>query len=379
MFPLNDLSLKTQSVQLNKVTSNTESMIKQHELVSDDAMINELSSELVSCLGNGKFTPISEDSKLLNMLSEFKWFSEQHFKWSNYIIWFENYGAYDKTGSITIEKRQGEGALPIRHRLEFISTNIAELVHKLTKITDARLCKGFSDWASSVKEGASNDLKQNVDRALVRMFKCVELHSNELDLSYLFLGSVPTLPAWIEMLSLINNELNSIQVPESCKELELDANNFTECPKLPDGVTLVSLNNNQISHIDSFPPKAKEIFIRHNKLSEIPAIPDTTEVFECSGNSIKEIRYFPENLKEAHIGYNDIEVVPAIPGNLKLLFMECNPIKEAFLMPWTLTGICYEISQRKYIVTNPADYDKYSEMVKKYVIDGEDHIIKYYM
>ncbi len=73
MFPLNDLSLKTQSVQLNKITSNTESTIrKQHELVSDDAIINELSSELVSCLGNGKFTPVSEDGKLLNMLSEFK-------------------------------------------------------------------------------------------------------------------------------------------------------------------------------------------------------------------------------------------------------------------------------------------------------------------
>ncbi|EMG7738262.1 leucine-rich repeat domain-containing protein, partial [Escherichia coli] len=27
MFPLNDLSLKTQSVQLNKITSNTESTI----------------------------------------------------------------------------------------------------------------------------------------------------------------------------------------------------------------------------------------------------------------------------------------------------------------------------------------------------------------
>ncbi|HFO2637489.1 TPA: DUF5503 domain-containing protein, partial [Escherichia coli] len=67
MFPLNDLSLKTQSVQLNKVTSNTESTMKQQELVSDDAMINELSSELVSCLGNGKFTPISEGGKLLNM------------------------------------------------------------------------------------------------------------------------------------------------------------------------------------------------------------------------------------------------------------------------------------------------------------------------
>ncbi|EOW4636997.1 leucine-rich repeat domain-containing protein, partial [Escherichia coli] len=70
---------------------------------------------------------------------------------------------------------------------------------------------------------------------------------------------------------------------------------------------------------------------------------------DCGYNKIQEIRYFPKNLKEARIGYNNIEVVPAIPGNLKILFMECNPIKEAFLMPWTLTGICYEISQRKYI------------------------------
>ncbi|EES0028262.1 leucine-rich repeat domain-containing protein, partial [Escherichia coli] len=254
--------------------------------------------------------------------------------------------AYDKTGSITIEKNQGEGTLPIRHKLEFISTNIAELLDKLTKITDARLCKGFSDWASSVKEGGSNDLKENVDRALVRMFKCVKLHSNELDLSYLFLGSVPPLPDWIEMLSLVYNEL--------------DFNNLTEFPQVPDGITLISVNNNLISHIDSFPPKAKKIFISHNKLSETPAIPDTAKVFDCGYNKIQEIRYFPKNLKEARIGYNNIEVVPAIPGNLKILFMECNPIKEAFLMPWTLTGIRYEISQRKYIVMNPADYDKYS-------------------
>ncbi|ELV21695.1 putative defective phage integrase, partial [Escherichia coli 09BKT078844] len=112
------------------------------------------------------------------------------------------------------------------------------MLDKLTKITDARLCKGFSDWASSVKEGASNDLKENVDRALVRMFKCVKLHSNELNLSSLSLGSVPPLPEWIEMLSLVYNELDSIQVPESCKELELDFNNLTEFPQVPDGITL---------------------------------------------------------------------------------------------------------------------------------------------
>ncbi len=52
------------------------------------------------------------------------------------------------------------------------------------------------------------------------MFKCVKLHSNELNLSSLSLGSVPPLPEWIEMLSLVYNELDSIQVPESCKELD---------------------------------------------------------------------------------------------------------------------------------------------------------------
>ncbi len=112
MFPLNDLSLKTQSVQLNKITSNTESTIKQHELVSDDAIINELSSELVSCLGNDKFTPVSEDCNLLNMLSEFKLLREQCFRWGNYTLLFENYEAYDKTGSITIEKIRGRGLYP---------------------------------------------------------------------------------------------------------------------------------------------------------------------------------------------------------------------------------------------------------------------------
>ena len=266
MFPLNDLSLKTQSVQLNKVTSNTESMIKQHELVSDDAIINELSSELVSCLGNGKLTPISEDSNLLNMLSEFKLLREQCFRWGNYTLLFENYGDYDKTGSITIEKSQGEGTLPIRHKLEFISTNIAELLDKLTKITDARLCKGFSDWANSVKEGASNDFKENVDIALVRLFKCVELHNSKLDLTDLHLGSLPPLPDWIEVLSLRHNGLATIQIPKFCKELELDFNNYMVFLKVSDGITQVSVDNNLISRVDSSPSKAMKIFIYRNKI-----------------------------------------------------------------------------------------------------------------
>ncbi|HHV2172593.1 TPA: DUF5503 domain-containing protein, partial [Escherichia coli] len=135
MFPLNDLSLKTQPVQLNKVTSNTESTIKQHELVSDDAIINELSSELVSCLGNGKFTPISEDSKLFNMLSEFKLLHSEYFEWGDYTLWFQDFSIYNKMGFIMIEKKQGTGNPPIRHTLEFISTNIAEFLDNFTKIT----------------------------------------------------------------------------------------------------------------------------------------------------------------------------------------------------------------------------------------------------
>ena len=179
---------------------------------------------------------------------------------------FENYGAYDKTGAITIEKSQGEGTLPIRHKLEFISTNIAELLDKLTKITDARLCKGFSDWASSVKEGASNDFKKNVDIALVRLFKCVELHNSKLDLTDLHLGSLPPLPSWIEVLYLRHNGLATIQIHKFCKELELDFNNYMVFPKVSDGITQVSVDNNLISRVDSSPSKAMKIFIYRNKI-----------------------------------------------------------------------------------------------------------------
>ena len=59
----------------------------------------------------------------------------------------------------------------------------------------------------------------------------------------------------------------------------------------------------------------------------------------------------------------DIEVVSAIYSNKELPLKECNSFEETFYI-MDLTGICYERSQRKYIVTNPADYDKYSDMVK---------------
>lgn len=55
-------------------------------------------------------------------------------------------------------------------------------------------------------------------------------------------------------------------------------------------------------------------------------MPETTKLFNCGDNKIKEIQYFPNHLEKAR--------------------MEC---------------------------------DKYSDMVKKYVIDGEELIIKYYM
>ncbi|EHL5989107.1 TPA: leucine-rich repeat domain-containing protein [Escherichia coli] len=100
-------------------------------------------------------------------------------------------------------------------------------------------------------------------------------------------------------------------------------------------------------------------------------MPETTNLFNCGDNKIKKIQYFPNHLETARMEYN-IEVVPAIHSNLKLLFIECYPIKEEFLMPWTLTDITYEISQRKYIVTNSADYDKYSDIVKRGVIDGKN-------
>ena len=111
-----------------------------------------------------------------------------------------------------------------------------------------------------------DNFKKNVDIALVRLFKCVELHNSKLDLTDLHLGSLPPLPSWIEVLYLRHNGLATIQVPKFCKELELDFNNYMVFPKVSDGITQVSVDNNLISRVDSSPSKAMTISIYRNKI-----------------------------------------------------------------------------------------------------------------
>lgn len=68
------------------------------------------------------------------------------------------------------------------------------------------------------------------------------------------------------MLYLRHNGLATIQVPKFCKELELDFNNYMVFPKVSDGITRVSVDNNLISRVDSSPSKAMTISIYRNKI-----------------------------------------------------------------------------------------------------------------
>ena len=51
-------------------------------------------------------------------------------------------------------------------------------------------------------------------------------------------------------------------------------------------------------------------------------------------------------------------------SNKELLLKNVIPLKRHFIS-WTLTGIYMKDRSEKYIVTNPADYDKYSDMKLK--------------
>ncbi|WP_407907023.1 DUF5503 domain-containing protein [Escherichia coli] len=353
MFPSNDLSLRVHSAQLNKITSIT---TEQQNPLSDDTFINELSHELVSCLGSNKFAPINQDGKLLKMLSEFKFVSKEHFKWDDYTLRFDCVNSSQK-GCVTIEKSQGAGDLPILHKLEFIVPNIKELRDKLTTTSDQKLCEGMNAWGHSVKTGASNEVKKNVTMVLIKMVMFVVNKWKSLDLSGLQLSSLPPLPEWIEKLSVSHNQLSTIQVPELCKELDASFNNLTEFPKMPDDITRIYVNNNLISRIDSFPAKAQIIFIGQNNLSEIPAIPDVTKDFDCSNNNIKKIHYLPANLEFVSIQHNKIQALPKLGRDLKIFNMGGNPINEKFERPETLKMLYCSREQEKYITPAPVTID----------------------
>ncbi|HAW0896849.1 TPA: leucine-rich repeat domain-containing protein [Escherichia coli] len=347
MIPSNDLFLKVQSVQFKKITSNAEPTTEQHWVATYDIFIDEFINELATSLLCSEFTPINQNGRLLRILSGFKFVSEEHFKWHNYSIRI-GYDISEYMGYVTIERSQGAGALPSLYKLEFISSNIAELQSQLIDLSVQHLCKDMRVWAESVKADASDVVKNNVDIALDRMLLCCKDRQKTLDLSNLQLSSLPPLPEWIEKLSVSNNKLTKIQVPVLCKKLSASFNKLTVFPEVPDNIIQISVTNNKISYIDSFPSKAEIILIGHNYLSEIPAIPDATMVFDCSYNNIKKIHYFPENLESVSIGHNRIQALPKLGRKLKKLSAEDNPIIEKFIIPSTLEKISLDSSQKKY-------------------------------
>ncbi|HAW0894304.1 TPA: hypothetical protein JLK53_001938 [Escherichia coli] len=211
-----------------------------------------------------------------------------------------------------------------------------------------KLRDGMTAWGNSVNAGASDVVKNNVNIALEKMLDCCSIDKKTLDLSNLQLSSLPPLPEWIEVLLVYHNKLTKIQVPELCKELSASFNELTVFPEVPDNIIRISVANNKISYIASFPSKAEIILIGHNNLSEIPAIPDTTKIFSCSYNNIKKITHFPQNLIHAFIEHNNIQALPALHSNLKTLYAEDNPIKEEFKIPSTLKNISLDSRQKKY-------------------------------
>ncbi|MWT71391.1 DUF5503 domain-containing protein [Escherichia coli] len=342
MIPIDDSPLRVQSAQLNKTISIT---TEQQNPVPDDEFIRGLIDQLVICLGWDKFRPVNPEGELLDMLSEFKFLDKDCFKWGCYFLIFD-YDIFDQKGYVEIKKRQGGLASSISHKLEFIVPNIQDLQEKLITILVQKLCEGMRVWAESVKTGASEVVKNNVDTAFARMLLCCKEHQNTLDLSGLELGSLPPLPEWIKELSVRGNELSTIQMPLLCQNLDASRNKLTEFPKVS-AISQIYLNNNMISHIDSFPPYASIIDICYNNLSEIPAIPDNTKEFYCSHNKITTLPNFPNNMKRVNVGYNNIQTIPVIGTKLKTLCIAGTPFEKEFIKSRTLK-LCDQRKKYEY-------------------------------
>lgn len=177
-----------------------------------------------------------------------------------------------------------------------------------------------------------------------------------------------------------NNHFTELpDLPKSVLELNIRRNNFTELPIFPDAdeyncdLEYLFCDNNQISYINSLPPKLIDLQcsfnglqnlsvqlpetlqilnVHRNLLESLPTLPDTLKELKCSINNLNELPNLPPNLEKLDCTNNSLATLPIFPESLRVLFCRDNNFDEE-----TISRIIqfYEKAiKNNYTGTNPS-------------------------
>ena len=177
--------------------------------------------------------------------------------------------------------------------------------------------------------------KRSVPIALQRIQQCED---GILILSHLGLTELPPLPEGITILRCESNQLTSLPaLPSTLQVLACEKNQLTSLPALPSLVCL-SCSDNPLSSLPSLPFSLRAITCMRNGLTSLPPLPPSLIRMCMDHNDITQLPELPPHLNMLSCSYNQLTSLPPLPP-LRSLFLFGNLLESLPELPSTLTSM----------------------------------------
>jgi hypothetical protein len=161
-----------------------------------------------------------------------------------------------------------------------------------------------------------------------------------LILSGLGLMEIPPLPEGITILRCELNQLTSLPtLPSSLTFLSCDENLLTSLPTLPSSLKYLSCSDNLLSSLPSLPSSLIALTCIRNELTSLPPLPLSLMRLCIDQNNITHLPEFSP-MKMLSCSYNQLTSLPPLPS-LRSLLLFGNPLEILPELPLTLIRMVY--------------------------------------
>ncbi|WP_312891238.1 NEL-type E3 ubiquitin ligase domain-containing protein [Mesorhizobium silamurunense] len=198
-------------------------------------------------------------------------------------------------------------------------------------VPEASLDQILDAWAAEAGQG-DNEQRQE---AVTRTRAWVEAGDVDalLDLSPLFLTSLPALPAELQVLNVNNNDLTSLpaSLPAGLRRLDANHNQLTSLPEqLPAGLQWLYANGNRLTSLpERLSAGLQRLYADRNQLTSLPAsLPAGLQALYVSGNQLTSLpASLPAGLQALYANGNQLTSLPAsLPARLQALYANGNQL-----------------------------------------------------
>lgn len=120
-------------------------------------------------------------------------------------------------------------------------------------------------------------------------------------------------------------------------KLDLSGLSLTKLPQLPENLTDLNIDYNELETLPSLPPSLEILWCSFNKLKSLPNLPLSLRQIICFGNKLESLPILPNSLEELLCSGNYIKELPLLPKSLQVLDVRLNRLRKVSELPESLT------------------------------------------